>query len=216
MILKRDEWLFFSTMKCATNSMYEYLQKPELGGVWCGGKEFHGRPRERMAPIHWTIHRNPFDRAVSIWASAVVREENRLRYGAAEDMAKMGLNPDNFSDFAYWLSDGCGWAMRNPFLFADQSSWLRDIPVDMVMPLENLKDNLGAVLGDKYIAAGPLPVKNTSIHNVRMVYYVDPEATRNITAWAASDFELFGYDTDPSVRVGPTGVTYPGERDILA
>ena len=66
MIILPNKWLFVSTMKCATNTLYKDLKDQVRGTFWDGGQEFHAIPNKRVAPIHWTVVRNPFDRAVSI------------------------------------------------------------------------------------------------------------------------------------------------------
>ena len=98
MILHKD-WLFFSTMKCATNTLYELL--PKVGGVqkWSvdNNPGFHPRPVERMADVHFTVCRNPYDRAVSIWASTCLRGGDR--YGTKAQVEKEGGNYGNLEDF---------------------------------------------------------------------------------------------------------------------
>jgi len=96
------DWLFVSTMKCATNSLYAAL--PETGATR-HGRGFHPRPSKRLRPLQWTVVRNPYDRAVSIWASTCLRHGDR--YKAKARIRSVGGDPESFDDFvAACLANG--------------------------------------------------------------------------------------------------------------
>ena len=94
MIIHPDGWVFVSTMKCATNTMYKVL--PEIGGHRVQGG-FHARPRVRIYDTHFSVCRNPYDRAVSIWASTCLRHGDR--YNAVNKIKSDGGRHDSFEDF---------------------------------------------------------------------------------------------------------------------
>lgn len=181
MILSHDgEWLFVSTRKCATNTLYKALEGKRIQN---GG--FHPRPNERMAPLHFTVVRNPYDRAVSIWASTCLRGHDK--YGARNHIRQNGGNPDQFIDFC----DSCllqSFPTRDPWLFRNQSSWLDTFIWDNALSFETLGDDLASI-GIEV----ELPHLNQSKHPHWAELMTD-ESVRVIEHWAAFDFERFGYE----------------------
>lgn len=186
MILMPDKWLFVSTMKCATNSLYYDLEK--AGGQWAGGKDFHGIPRERMAPYHWSVCRNPYDRAVSIWASTCVRPKNQRRYEAWPTILRAGGSPGSFDDFVSLVLHP-GIESRVPWLWRNQTDWQDQFLLDGVMHLENLEEEIA----EKLDLNLQLSHKNTSTHMSWATYYTNPKTVRLVQEWAGRDFEQYAY-----------------------
>jgi len=182
------DWLFISTMKCATNSMYKLL--PDIGGhrLWNTSGNFHARPTGRLAAVHFTIVRNPYDRAVSIWASTCLRDNDR--YGAVAKIKSEGGNPGSFEDFcaACLAPPPMSWA-QNSWLFENQSEWIRSFMVDELVHLENLKEELEEIVGP----VPKLPVENPSSHRP-FAEYLTIGSVDIINDWAADDFQLGDYD----------------------
>lgn len=181
------DWLFISTMKCATNSMYQLL--PQIGGqqLWNTSGGFHARPTGRFAKRHFTIVRNPYDRAVSIWASTCLR--NNDRYNAASKIRSEGGDPNSFEDFCVtcladdpWLWTPHGW------LFTNQHDWINTFILDELVHIENLKPELERIVGP----VPDLPTENKSEHRPWLTHMTQ-DAVDVINDWAEDDFGL-GYD----------------------
>ncbi len=193
MILLKGKWLFVSTMKCATNTLYKALQEQVEGAEWFseGKSQFHGLPTKRRAPIHWTTCRNPYDRAVSIWHSTCVRESNRHRYQAAPHIVDMGGDPLCFADFVEHILLARP-QLHNKYLWLNQSCWQDRFLHDLVLPVESLTSSIEEELGIKL----DLPYENVSEgREVWQEYYKDEGLRRIVRWWAGDDFKRYGYDT---------------------
>lgn len=185
-MIRGDGWLFVSTMKCATNTMYSVLPGEKIG------QGFHPRPQERLEPIHFTICRNPYDRAVSIWAATCFREDDR--HQAQARIRDMGGDPENFTDFCrYCLSESFEWSW-NDWLFRNQSEWHLGAVLDRIIPIENLKA-VEEIVGE----LPDLPTENKSKHKP-WEEYLNPEVIHRINKWAGDDFQ-YGYEKRDPVTV---------------
>lgn len=185
MVIHPDQkWCFVSTMKCATNTLYEIL--PKIGGHKVQ-ECFHPRPTIRLADIHFTVCRNPYSRAVSIWASTCLRDGDR--YNAIKRIKSEGGDPNNFDDFCKYclVGDPRIWTPHE-WLFRNQHSWWDTTIIDRILHMENLHQELQQIVGK----IPELPTKNKSDHNPWAVY-TSPDAIEIINQWAPRDF-LLGYD----------------------
>jgi len=185
MILDRHQkWCFISTMKCATNSLYKALPGMPL---WDVTGDFHARPAKRLARTHFTVVRNPYDRAVSIWASTCMREGDR--HGAKALIKAHHGNPEDFEDFCRFclVMDPEHWA-KVPWLFKNQTDWIDTFLCDRVARMESLEKDIEEIVGERI----NLPVENKSEHRPWMDY-MTPFAAMVIDDWAPKDFK-YGYD----------------------
>ncbi|MBN2164496.1 MAG: hypothetical protein JXR25_04965 [Pontiellaceae bacterium] len=199
MKLLKDKWLFVSTRKCATNGMYDSLPGERIG------PGFHPRPNGRMAPVHWTIVRNPYDRAVSIWASIWQRSGDR--YGIKAALKKEDASFEEFAKLC--LTGNLDWAPPelNPWLLTNQADWIDGMIIDRVVHFENLREEISEIVG-----AIDLKTSNASKH-APWQDYMTPETIRIINEWAAADFEQFGYEKlDPSTAADKKQTD--GEQDM--
>jgi hypothetical protein len=170
MKLLNGEWLFVSTRKCATNSMYEALPGKRIEG-------FHGIPDTRLAPIHWTIVRNPYDRALSIWGSTCNRPGDK--YGA-----KFRLGDDlSFKNFAKRIL--AVKSFHKP-IFANMSFHHDLFMLDDYVQIENLNEGVKRITGLDI----NIPHLNTSKHE----YVMDEEDIYNVNLWAGEDFNRYNYE----------------------
>ena len=100
MIIGRDlKYVFMSTPKAATNSMYAWLTE-HYGGVHDKRQVFHGTqvPEDCLDFFKWTIVRNPYSRAVSIWWVLTQDPDRDERW---VDM--VGDEPLGFEAFWEWV-----------------------------------------------------------------------------------------------------------------
>lgn len=181
-----DDWLFVSTMKCATNSLYAALPGVRYG------RGFHPRPAkgERIRPLQWTVVRNPYDRAVSIWASTCLRDGDRYR--AKARIRSVGRDPESFDDFVTaCLANGHRWAGGHAWLFRNQADWLDGLVIDRVARFSDLESDVAAIIGE----AISIPVKNESKHGFYRDHYTRDETWHAVTQWAGGDLDPeFGGD----------------------
>ncbi len=191
MILLKDKWLFVSTMKCATNTLYDALQKQFEGTEWFAERQsvFHGIPEKRIAPIHWTVCRDPYDRAVSIWHSTCVRESNQDRYDAHGYIKSLGGDPLNFEDFVEFILSRKP-RLNNPYLWLNQSEWHDLFICDLFLHIEDLESELREHLDLDL----DLPHLNVSEGRGKWhEYYKNEDTMSKVALWAGDDFERYGY-----------------------
>ena len=170
LIDKKGKWLFISTMKCATNTIYKCVEGRRIGG-------FHARPKQRRAPLHWTIKRNPYDRALSIWRSTCLRKGDR--YLVKDNIIRCGGNPENFTHFCLHIL-----GKRNDWLFRNQSDWWAGTIIDKYIDINNLK-KIEIITGQKL----NLTKENTSPEKF---VALNSTCIDIINKWAEPDFK-YGY-----------------------
>jgi hypothetical protein len=214
---------FISTMKCATNSLTHVLMT-RYGGVMPGG--LHDRRMELVPPGAFTfsVCRNPYTRAVSIWWSTCMRHDLD-RYG----FRRACPDPDSFEGFMAWA---VAQEAAPHELLITQSEWHRDTRIDRFLRLEQLDDEFGQLpfvapgerlallnatttadqglldvthlkAGDVVQALGARPQQRRA--HVRT--YLTPRAVDLVQAWAADDFARFGYALDPNEAEDEPGQT---------
>ena len=177
------DYVFVSTPKCATNTMYDVLPKHFYGkriGAW-----HNNRPPKRSAWKHtWTIVRNPYDRAVSIWGST----STSTRYNYWEL-----AGGKSFAAFAAWLARHPD--TGNPVIMP-MHKWLSGVRLDSVIHLESLREDMNKM---PFWRDVELPRLNKQSRCEWTVYYTDDSIGANIRTWAGTDFEMFGYDEELTV-----------------
>ena len=208
---------FISTMKCATNSLTQALIR-DFDGVMPGG--LHERRMELVPAGYFTfsVCRNPYTRAISLWWSTCMR--NALdRYGFRQACA----DPDTLGGFMQWVN---GLRTVPHELLLTQSQWHRDTRVDRFLKIEDLDAEFAALpfarpgaslgllnattteqqgimdlqrlqAGDGDLAFSTRPQRRRSAARD----YLTPGAVEAVQAWAAEDFDRFGYSRDPQVVV---------------
>jgi len=130
----------------------------------------HLDPGEKA--YEFTFVRNPFDRAVSIWAFD--RQHNN--------------NKDSFDEFVEKLP------LQKSELYLPQAHWMRGIEVDFVGRFERLATDVSAVsyaLGmARYVV---VPVYNASRHRPWREYYENEVTADGVREYYNEDFRRFGY-----------------------
>lgn len=178
-----ENWVFVSAMKCATHSMYMLLES--LGGEpYRPRNTMHPVAAVRFGPVHFTVTRNPYDRAVSIWAST----KGAAKYRASAWISGQGGDPENFEDFCCYCLDGDPHWARVPWLYRNQTDHHQRGIIDTTVQLERLAQDLPEIVGP----IGDIPTENRSLRS-HWKEYMTPTAIDLINRWAAPDF-AFGYE----------------------
>lgn len=194
-------WIYLGIPKTASTTLHRFL--PQHGGV------AHGVQHETEIPEAWREYRvfisvmNPFRRATALWRM----------WG--KDVAKgawwtEGFRPDIVTDFRAFVDtfflhpaepDG------RPVMEWSMTRWLEyaKLPVE---PGVLYAERLGAELLRTGILerAEDVPVQNKSGNDAWWECY-DDALVRDVRAWAARDFQRFGYPTDLETAVSAQGST---------
>jgi len=142
MINEKDKFIYVSTMKCGTNTMYLVL--PEYGFVSKG--KFHDKRYNKYIEGNikdyrlFTLCRNPYTRAISIWWTSCIRDKQPTvdKYFFRRDCERLGYNPDVFNDFLQWVLDDREKNIGNFGLIASQREWHESIPFDYYIRIEDV------------------------------------------------------------------------------
>jgi len=191
MIIGRDlRYVFMSTPKAATNSLYAWLTK-HYGGVHDKSQPFHGTqvPDDCRDFFKWTVVRNPYSRAVSIWWALTQGPEREQRW---VDM--VGDEPLDFAPFWNWvLTHHHG---RDGAVCWSQVEWQAgfNMPPDWMLFLERLEVGLASLPFFDGKQMFPVPHLNET-HSKRKPWrdYYTPEALALVNRWGKCDAEAFGY-----------------------
>lgn len=196
-------FVFISTPKAGTHTIYQILKQHYPEGLKEGGFHSVKVPAAYRSFPRWTVVRNPFSRAVSLWWSTCrCHPEDRYR-------ARRGCGAaDDFPRFVQWmLSLEHRTRIQQP-LFQSQADWLDPVQPIQALHLEQLEEELREQPWWK--PAIVLPQLNTtdekvadqereegsSIHRPPWEEMCADEAVReDIIKWAGRDFDLFGYST---------------------
>jgi len=201
MIIGRDlRYVFMSTPKAATNSLYAWLVE-HYGGVHDKSQPFHGTqvPDECRDFFKWTVVRNPYSRAVSIWWALTQDPQREQRW---VDM--VGSEPLDFAPFWDWVLTHHH--DRDGAVCWSQVEWQSgfNMPPDMIISVEPFLEFqvarlpfvaqwMPSVLG----LAGwiwPVPRLNET-YSKRKPWrdYYTPEALVLVNRWGKVDAEAYGY-----------------------
>ena len=209
MLNKRQRWLFVSTPKCATWTLYELLTL--LGGERVGAY-FHARPDQfvqRFASnvatlpgnlFTFSVCRNPLSRAVSLWWFILHKRVHHRQAFLAHSSGDTG-----FPAFVEWLTT-CELPTpdpvaperpgpdRAPQILTTQSRWHRKTGVDKFLHLEHLEEDFQTLpfVNKRW----PIPKLNATHHDRKpWREYHTAETVERLGTWAAEDFARFGYST---------------------
>lgn len=179
--------IYVAMPKCANTTIWHTLRE-------CFGP-FEKLSRSRVNDLHdegmfvFTSCRNPYDRAVSMWADKIVR-----RTGATERCLSQHPN--------MWIGMGFGQfmqaliahkGMRNQH-FETMSNTIRNIRHHDVIRFESLQDDWSRVEARLGIHYGRLKVENKSVKTDWREYY-DGRSLQLATQYFRDDFKVFNYET---------------------
>ncbi len=201
---KEHNFLFVSSPKCGTITFYNLLERAfGASRVGCG---FHANmvPEECKDLYRWTITRNPYERAVSLWWSAV-----HLHDSDSYGLAKGCGSSTNFVQFVEWVAGltiekKSRLGLLSQAFLNSQSEHLRNAgPFAVVLRLESINQE---VLHLPFWKRGiQILEKNTTrekqdAHSIECRdrlswwdFYQDTRALNAVNSWLGEDFEGFGY-----------------------
>lgn len=190
-ISEKHKYVFVSTPKTGTHSLFDYL-KTDWDGVQAEGL-YHRKdiPAEAAGYHVFTTVRHPFARTVSIWNSVT-------RVDPYRDIYVPLVGGEDFATFADWLMDFDPDDLQTEkgrALLDIQSDWLKGIAVDHVLHIERVDEDFAAlpfVPEDFPVAVPKLlarshPCWTTLVHGTLKT---------RLTDWLAQDFQQFGYSPD--------------------
>ncbi len=200
-IQNKDKFVFISTPKACTHTIYNILEEHYSEGLSKAG--FHNN---KVRPQHkdyyrWTVVRNPFERAVSIWWSGC-----RLAHLDQYKFRKESGTQYDFTKFIIWLADVPKEKRWFEPLMMNQSEWLDPAEPIQALHLENLEKELPQL---SFWKEGiDIPQLNTTTEKIEVQseaegqtivrpsmseLYKDEEAFEAVLKWAGPDFDRFGY-----------------------
>ena len=183
-MIRNDEhkYIFVSTMKCGTHAVYAMLKS--LGGRRVGG--FHDNNPALIPEGYFlfTVCRNPFTRAVSLWQNTCIKHDRYRFRRFLED----------YTDFTQFTDLLVRWKRKEVsaghVLMVNQIHWHGHLTFDKILKLETLQSDFNSL---PFITEStPLPRLNVGGYGDYKQHYT-PEAVGNILEWAADDFKKLSY-----------------------
>ncbi|MHA1345007.1 MAG: sulfotransferase family 2 domain-containing protein [Candidatus Heimdallarchaeaceae archaeon] len=197
---KIHKFIFISTPKACTHTIYNILDEHYSFRLRKFGFHCNNIPERYKNYFRWTVVRNPFSRAVSIWWSAC-----RL---AHKDQYKFRVRSGgqyDFTKFIVWLSK----QNQNEALVMNQSNWLRSVEPYNLIHMENLEEELKQL---PFWKEGiKIPQLNTTTEKIETQskaeekvikrpslkeLYKSKRAIEAVLKWAEEDFDKFEYERD--------------------
>jgi hypothetical protein len=191
-ISKKHKFVFISTPKTGTHTMYKILPD-EYEGVQKEGPYHQTEVSEEFSDYFiFTTVRNPFERMVSIWHALIERDNYRNIFlplvGGVE-----------FIDFVKWITKlepderpkGKGGVLLHP-----QSYWLKGVSLDKFIKIENVDEEFSML---------PFYIQSTEHKEIPKVLarkhkkWKDVKCNESrelIVRWAKEDFEIFNYSEE--------------------
>ena len=197
-------FVYISTPKAGTHTICRLLKDHFPDGLRKNGLHNTRIPRCYQDYPRWTVVRNPFSRAVSLWWSTC-RLHSEDRYGARKGCGAV----DDFPQFMRWLVGLEPMGRQRQPLFLNQSDWLKPVQPIQILHLERLEEDLQGMPWWKDGIA--LPEENTTTQKIERQSSEEgseilrpswrelcqpKEIQQAVLEWAGEDFEMFGYEVE--------------------
>jgi len=200
-INKKHRFVFVSTPKAGTHTIYKILREHYSDGLLEAGFHNNQIVDHYDKYFRWTIVRNPFTRAVSIWWSAcrlahLDQYKFRARSGAQY----------SFQKFVKWMNSVSITERQKQPLLQNQSEWLQSVFPINVIHLERMKAELKQLpfwkddieidqlntTAEKIQAQSELEGEVITKPSLQE-FYDNDETIDEVIKWAKPDFDNFGY-----------------------
>ncbi len=203
-ISKSHHFVYISTPKACTHSIYRILEEHYAEGLMKRGFHDTHVPKAYLLYYRWTVCRNPYTRAVSLWWSGcrlahLDQYRFRQRCGAVDDFAR----------FLTWLACTKPEERRHEPLMMNQTEWLKRVEPIAALQMERLNEELPKL---HFWKPGiTIPRLNTTEEKVKdqeqreghtivrpshRELYESERARLALMRWAEPDFERFGYSRE--------------------
>lgn len=184
-VSKKLRFVFVTTPKCATHTMLAALTGPPFHAALAPGGTHNNRVPSRWADYFiWSIVRNPYARAVSLWSFTIKRDGS----DGAWNGAGTAMTPiDNLYLFLHWIMNRNGL----PKAGQSQSRWLRPVRLDALLRLESLSSDVHKL--PFWPGDFALPWEERGNYG-DWRSYMTPEIIALVHEWADEDFEIYEYE----------------------
>ena len=178
-MIVNDDYVFISTPKCATHSLYYVLQE------YFGGrriKPYHRRevPESHADRFRFTVVRNPYSRAVCMWWIIT----NSQRY---HENYKWYVRSTSFEAYLKWAMSKSNGVRRLKILTWTQSQWHPE-PINYIK-LESLQNDFNKLPFVNKKIEMPKLLKRTP-NNLKVLTAVTRELIKEL---CSEDFRRFDY-----------------------
>jgi len=203
-ISKLHKFVFISTPKACTNSIYKILDEHYSEGLRARGFHDVDIPRRYRSYFRWTVCRNPYSRAVSLWWSAC-RLAHLDQYLFRECCGAV----DDFPRFIMWLSNTTSEERKREPLMMNQTEWLGPVEPIAALHMESLEEELIKLpfwkegITIPQLNTTSQKIKDQEKHEGQVIVrpsqrdlYQDDKARLAVLRWAGPDFDRFGYSRE--------------------
>ena len=201
-INKKLKFVFVSTPKAGTHTIYKILDEHFSHGLLQAGFHNNRIVNSYQEYFRWTVVRNPFTRAASIWWSAC-RLAHKDQYG----FRKKSKGQYNFTKFVKWMASVSNDDKHKEPMLKNQTTWLAPAQPIHIIHLEKLEEELKQLpfwkngikidqlntTTEKIEEQSKLEGSKIIRPSVRELYYENYEAIDAVLKWAEPDFNKFGY-----------------------
>jgi len=203
----KHKFVFVSTMKAGTHTIYRILDEHYAAGLH--KRAFHSNeiPAKFAGFYRWTMCRNPYTRAISLWWSGC-RLAHKDQYHFREKCGAV----DDFTRFIEWLAGTSDKDRQHEPLMLNQTQWLAPAEPIHAVKIEDAAAELpklpfwkdGIVIPQLNTTAQKI-VDQEEREGGKIMRPPDAElltrrARDAVLRWAAPDFKRFGYTKDLPCR----------------
>ena len=200
----KHRFVFISMPKVCTHTIYKMLDEYYADGLIEKGFHEVDIPEQYSRFFRWTVCRNPFARAVSLWWSGC-RCHTPDIYGFRKGCG----SADDFTTFVRWLSHTPVEARQREPLMLSQGERVYGLEPIVAVHLEHLERELTKLpfwkpgTKIKRLNTTEQKIKDQEREEQSVIakppwqeFYSDPLAREAVLKWSWVDFERFGYSTE--------------------